>query len=107
VSSGRRWVRPLLAVAAAIGTAVSAYVATALLAFGLTPTCASTDPPGPLDLDLALLVTAVVAGAVPMLAAGRDRSMRYWRWLLAAVAAAPPAIALGIVFTRPVSGFCF
>jgi len=26
---------------------------------------------------------------------------------LAAVAAAPPAIALGITLTRPVSGFCF
>jgi hypothetical protein len=93
-------------VAAAV-TAVASYIATALLAFGLTPTCATTDPPGPLKLDVAFVVTAVVAGAVPMLVAGRDRRLRHWRWLLAAVAAAPPAIALGVVLTRPVSGFCF
>ena len=105
MTAGRRWVRRSLAVIVALLLAVASYVTSALLAFALTPTCQTTEPPGPLKLDLALGVTAIVAGAIPVLAAGKD--MRGWRWVLGGIAAAPPVLALGFALTRSMSGFCF
>lgn len=104
-ATGPRWVRVLLAVVAAVTIGAAAYFATVLLVFGLTPTCATAKPPGPPKLDVALFVTAVLAGAGAALVAGRR--LGAWRWLFGAVAAAPPAVALGFALTHSLSGFCF
>lgn len=101
----RRSVRVALSVVAAVATAAAAFGATVLLAFGLTPTCETTGPPGPPRLDVALAVTALVAGAIPVQLAGR--SLGGWRWAFGALAAAPPLVALVLTMTRSSTGFCF
>ena len=101
----RPWIRPVLTVAVGVAMVPIAFYAAVLFAFGLTPTCTTTDPPGPRALIVALFGCLVVATAVPLVVAGRR-----WRVLggvLGVLAAVPPGWGLVLTLTTPQTGFCF